>query len=341
MGKRNASVETFRCLLMFLIVLGHAFSHGIWSTTTGWWTLLFSTLIIWHVDGFVGISGWFGIKFSWMKFARLWGLCLFYTVLGAAYQYCFARPSFSIKSLVVHGGWFTGTYMMLMMIAPILNAGLEQLHKKSPRALLAAWGGVALGVMANWCPGHLMTGMKVGGGHDYSILTMIFVYVSARCARLLELDRLPLRKLMLAPIAFVGGIVVLGGVQQLYMVALKGLPFEPSSFRYWTVYQAPHVAAMAIGMVLIFVSHVKVPAVVGKFADFCAPSMFGVYLMSDTTSFGPLLYRIPQKWFSDSNIPWLVIILTAISTFLICLAFDLCRRFALRVASRPKLIAML
>lgn len=69
---RRPEVELFRCVLMFLIVLYHAYMHGIFGPEHSiarktWWGFLCSSMLVWHVDGFVAISGWFGIRFSFKK----------------------------------------------------------------------------------------------------------------------------------------------------------------------------------------------------------------------------------------------------------------------------------
>lgn len=62
------------------------------------------------------------------------------------------------------------------------------------------------------------------------------------------------------------------------------------------------------------------------------PSMFGVYLMHTTTSFGELLYVCPQKWLMAhvSLHPALVVFLSAVVCFVLCVGADVLRRFLLR-----------
>lgn len=322
-NQRNNNIEVFRCLLMFMVVLSHAFCHGRWQSDTSLWTLIYSTLIIWHVDGFVAISGWFGIRFSWRKLLNLWGIIAFYTILGAAYLFVFDRCNFSVKSIVIHGGWFTGTYMMLMLLSPIVNAGLEGLAKTSKKSLVAAWCAFTFGMIANWAPAHLMTGINAYGVGSYSLVTLLYVYITARCARLLELDKLPLRKFLSLPVAFFLGIMIMGGMQILYMY-LKGNVVVPADLKYWTNYDSPHVVGMAIGMLLLFASYIKVPERLGRMAAFCAPSMFGVYVMSDTTAFGPKIYQYMQNLCPyKGGVIW--VLLTALVTYTVCLLFDLMR----------------
>jgi len=111
MGKqRSDGVELFRCLSMFVIVLYHTWCHGIFGPDNGmmnlqaWWTVFFCALLIWHVDGFVAISGWFGIRFSWRKLVTLYGVILFYSLLGIVLRRIVEPESFGLRSaLTVHG----------------------------------------------------------------------------------------------------------------------------------------------------------------------------------------------------------------------------------------------
>ena len=73
---RNGNIEAYRCLLMLLIVQYH-YAELLYPTSNAFWNILFTAFIFWHVDGFVAISGWFGIRFTWNKFLKLWGMITF------------------------------------------------------------------------------------------------------------------------------------------------------------------------------------------------------------------------------------------------------------------------
>ena len=63
--KRDARIEFFRCMLMFGICLLHTVGN---SGHNDYWL---SSMLAFCVDGFVLISGYFGIKFSWKKILSL------------------------------------------------------------------------------------------------------------------------------------------------------------------------------------------------------------------------------------------------------------------------------
>lgn len=138
---RNPNVEVLRVMAMFMIVLYHSFCHGIYgykfANLTDWWTMFFSDLTFWHVDAFVAISGWFGIRFSIKKFVSLYGVILFYSVIGCVSWWLLDRSTFGVESVRVTGGWFGGSYLMLMLMAPLLNGAVDRLRGGAGRGMVA------------------------------------------------------------------------------------------------------------------------------------------------------------------------------------------------------------
>ena len=312
--KRNPSIELLRCLAMGLIVGYHCFAYGEFSGSHAAWTAMFTTLICWHVDTFLAISGWFGIKFSWMKVAKLGGLILFYNALDWA---------FGGRS--VGGGWFGNNYLLLMLLAPLLNWALE---KMSARQTWTVWSIFAAGMVAWWLPWHEKDPMWwVMGG--YSIVNFVFIYFTVRGLR-----RLRGGEGVALPWVGVG---VFGGMFALFagidlVSRLTGHGHLSGIGAVFSSYDAPHVWIFAICLVAFFVQRVRIPEWLGKVATFCAPSMFGIYLLHDTTSFGHEIFRIPERWLAAHTAlhPAIIVILAAVWTFVFCLAVDLVRREVLR-----------
>lgn len=59
MRNRNANLDVFRCLAMFLVVLGHVWQHGGAFDKTPTNEMLICGGLRWHVDAFLALSGWF------------------------------------------------------------------------------------------------------------------------------------------------------------------------------------------------------------------------------------------------------------------------------------------
>lgn len=336
---RDGGVELFRCLLMFTIVLHHCCVHG--PLTGTWAAMLIFALTVPAVDGFVAISGWYGIRFSWWKAVKLLGLFAFYSVLFCALEAGAWLAGFwpDPPRLTLSGNWFGAAYLALMALSPILNAGLEALAKE-PQKLLAAWGLFALAMTLDWAnafnagPILLFTAFSVTGWASHTFTTLAFVYVTARTARLLGWDarlgrlRLPL---LLGLLTFL-----------LLAVPLRTWAFD------WHVgaphgcidvlknlgYNAPPIWLTAVAALLVFLS-VRPPRWVTRAACFLGPSMFGVYLFHES----PLrvyLYKAPEAWLA-AHCPWLptaaILVACAGLTFATGLCVDLVRRAALAAAT--------
>lgn len=130
---RNASFELLRIICMFMIVYYHLFVKIDYMSvikSPEYSTILYPLHIA--VVCFVLISGYFRIKLSCHKLLKFLIQVLFYNVLAYGI-YVFLSGGFSIKDFLFsflpfsHNQdlWFVRTYLMLMLISPILNKYLD------------------------------------------------------------------------------------------------------------------------------------------------------------------------------------------------------------------------
>lgn len=312
-NKRVIGIDLLRCLSMFLIVCTHSYCHGEYAGSSRWLTLVFSSLLVWHVDAFLSISGWFGIKTRLDKIVSLLGQMLFYSLLSIGYVYFFDHNAFSLKLLKIDGGWFGNTYLFLMLVAPFINAGVEALSKEV-KTLVGAWLLLAVGFVLEWSPLGVKLGFCHCGEQVYSLFTFVFVYLTVRVVRVSDFD---LRRWALP--------ITIGFMAMTFAIFLVGGRVE--LIAKLQNYRAPHVWMMAIALVGIFSKVKSIGKRGDKIISVIAPSMFGVYLLHDTTSFGSLLYRVPEAYLAGLGCPiWVAILLSATLTFLVCVAVDICRR---------------
>lgn len=127
---RNMAIELMRCVMMFEIVFLHIMTQNGWFEQGGLFARHLLNVLLTGVEGFVFISGYYGIRFSVAKVARLLGLFVFYTVL-------FAAPSWNWRYVFSHKlthNWFLFAYLVLMAFASAFNAALEG---RSKRQILA------------------------------------------------------------------------------------------------------------------------------------------------------------------------------------------------------------
>ena len=81
MKQRNMSLELMRLCMVFGIVLLHVITQSGYLEVGGPFTRKFINLLYPCVAGFVFLSGYFGIRFSWGKVMRLVGLFVFYVLV--------------------------------------------------------------------------------------------------------------------------------------------------------------------------------------------------------------------------------------------------------------------
>ncbi len=322
--KRNASMEVLRCLLMLMIVAWHAAVHGIYSHgqlayACADWTLLPFMLTCWHVDAFVAISGWYGIKFKPSKFLRLLCLMAFYSIIN----YVVAKRFYGGIPFSVDGGWFGGCYLMLMLCAPILNQAVVGRSRMGIVLLL-------IGVMLQWFPWTTFSGIKGSGADAYSLFMLICVYLVSRRASVANVHCSSLH-LCLAILFLFLGMMVCGGSYVAYKVATKQF-VSFLDWQHFSYYNAPHVLLLAL-VVVVYVGtgRVRVPDWLGSIGVFLAPSMFAVYLMHDVSVYGHDLYLPLQKCMHESyRLPsFLVLSISTVFTFSVCVGIDLTRRMLL------------
>ena len=328
---RNSNIEVFRCLLMFLIVLYHYGNECVARGSTSFWSLIFTAFILWHVDGFVAISGWFGIKFSWLKFFRLWGLIVFYWFLGLVYRGFQTVWHLVPNDFYFTGGWFGGTYLALMLFSPILNAGLKSLVAESARKAWYCWGLFAAIIFLGWIPFHLFTCVEASGGGSHTFLTMMFVYVTARMCALTDMSKIRLKWIVLAWIGFFGG-VFLTGLPKMYLVYRRTGMADWSRCNWLVGYDAPFVVLMAIATFLFFMCHAKLPQWICRCATFIGPSTFAIYLMHTGNWMTAFVSRPAIEALKERGVhPLFIAFAIAIIVYVACVLVDLVRRGGLQM----------
>lgn len=173
--RRDGNVEVFRCLLMFLIVAYHAFLNSSYAGSKAVWTVCFTTLICWHVDGFLVIGGWYGMRFRWSKVIKFVGRMFFYGVLSCLYCWIADVPLRNPVSLFF-GAWFGASYLALMFIAPAVNWAIEkQVGRVHLGGILIS--ALGMGLFASWITGRFGTRMvPVQSFGLYSVALMVFIY---------------------------------------------------------------------------------------------------------------------------------------------------------------------
>jgi len=146
---RESNFEALRIVAMSMILLGHFLVHGITMEVFQAQGLAFvyhmlSGFLIYGVDIFFLISGYFGIKFSGRGCVKFVLTVFVFNMMNLVLKYLFAHEwslAQVAKSIIfpVSGSpyWFMKQYLLLMITAPILNAGLRLLSQDRVRQSVA------------------------------------------------------------------------------------------------------------------------------------------------------------------------------------------------------------
>lgn len=141
MNKRQSNIELLRLIAMLLVLIVHAnlmptASELTDSPFTSFWKIFIDELSCVCVNVFILISGWFGIKPTYKGLLNIIFQSIFCSLivvsialmLGFDGNYIYEY----IKSFVIgENYWFVSSYIVLYICAPILNAFIEHIERRS------------------------------------------------------------------------------------------------------------------------------------------------------------------------------------------------------------------
>ena len=208
--QRNSSIELLRFFFIACVVIVHAYGFGVDRYPDQIFELGHSVKSFYHlsiycicqveVTGFMFISGFYGIKTKKERIIELILMTLFYE---AIIKFIFA-PNIRFEDIrnLLHAfdlRWFVSCYIVICLIAPIIENGIQTINKKTFRNII-------IGFLLYVYGAHL-----IGLSNDHDFIFLLTVYVTARYIRLNTptfLYRYP-KRLLLFSLLIVGGIPVL------------------------------------------------------------------------------------------------------------------------------------
>ncbi len=327
--QRDGGVEVFRCLMMILVVLHHACGEGIFKETFAAEVLFVPTVLA--VDGFLAISGWYGLRFNWRKAGALWGLHVFYGLLYMLALAVLAWLGYDVRvHLSLGASWFIPVYLALMAVSPLINSGLEDLARQGRRALWGAYLPFMVLMALSWLPKvGVYLGFSVRGWGSHMFGQALFVYVTLRVLRLSGLgERLSKRQVWLL-LGLFGGLFAVCAVSGMFLLWMKKGAYTCYAFSGLLGYNALPVVFCAAASLLLF-TRLRVPAWLARTASFIGPSLFAIYILHNANLTGRHVWLPLCERFLVSHAAWLTpwgILLTETAmAFTLCLAVDLIRR---------------
>ncbi len=303
---RDAVPEIYRVALMFGICLLH--SNGAGDYLHPW----LSNILASCVDGFVFISGYYGLKFRPSKVLGLYGTAIFSGAIILALLYLFDLYTFeaTMKTVLfvrhrLCNAWFVSAYLFLMLLAPFIDAALERLPNRLlpsvllPFALLTfGWSfGVGLPVVGPLLP-------NTAGLGAYTGLTLLSVYVTARLCRRFDVMRFFTwkRACVVLPLLWFCTAIGFGEYSSPFAVALCGVMFYVFKACPW-------------------------PTWCGRVALLLGPSMFAVYLLHTNEIGFPAIKHLEACFIGQYGLnSYLGVFITALLIFVACILVDSLRR---------------
>lgn len=199
--ERNSSVELFRLLAAFMVVLVHC---------NGWFVGMpeklpdFSVAHVGQgiiesmtcvcVNCFLVITGWYGLKLRFKHLFKIW-FTLFFLNISLELFRLSSGGAFSLHLLlsdilaVGSESYFVNCYLMLILLAPLLNAFIDKYGKSATPWVMMFW-------LVEFVWGFIYRNKCLGFAGGYGLTHFVFMYLLGRVVYL-HRDYL-LRKLSVA-----------------------------------------------------------------------------------------------------------------------------------------------
>ncbi len=337
-AERNMGIEALRIVSMYMVVVLHMLlpilsrtdrRPGVFEMT---W--LAESAAYCAVNCFGLVSGWVGAgrSVSVGKAAGLWLQTAFYslgfTLLGLAIHSKVAGDPLLWAAFPLISGqyWYMTAYFGVMLLMPLLEAGVRDLPLRS-------LGLLALGVLALSVTGTFLTPAatmslnriyNLGGG--YSVIWLALLYVVGGYLRRSEL----LKKLKKRWAALL----------YLLCLAVTWVSILRDEWR-WLSYTSPTVLLEGVALVLFFSKLELRARPLRRAVEVMAPAALGVYLIH----ISPWLYRavtgrLTLTFPSYGGVKCVALaLLTALGVYLACTALELVRIRLFKLLRVPRLTA--
>lgn len=298
---RNPSIELYRVGLMFGICLLHSITFGPYKCV--WASNILESCVV----GFVFISGWFGVKFSWRKLAKLYGIGLYAALVFGLLSWLIGDVDTFCGALMLgwhkltHGFWFLHAYAFMIMLSSAINA------------LICGGGGIYPLLCLVWIWGFGRTlpyGTEIlpatAGLDSYGGVTLMAIYAAARWCSVNKIEKIKAGWLFAA-------------LPVLWFLTGIGLGD----------YNSPFAFALAGVMFLLFLK-VKVPMLLCRSVSFLATSMFSVYLIH-TNEVGERFIKYIETLVIANifDCPAIAVFVSAIIVLICAILLDIPRRFCM------------
>lgn len=271
---RESNFELLRIIAMLLVLVVHI-TGGVLglpdraslSSLPQTGVIFFESVGIICVNLFVLVSGYFGIRTTGRKIAKYLLICGTYGVGVSLYFALLTNQSvMSVKwwtdnlLFISHTDlWFVSCYFYLMLLCPLLNAGIDNLSKNELRMTL-----ISLLVISCWFGWWNEGRVNLSG---YNLVQMVTLYVTGRYIRLYGSDIIATKPLKTRYIAILAYLISLAAI--MFSTALlsckKGFAYNPpfvlsASVAFFYIFATIHfrsrlINGVAVGAFAVYLIH--------------------------------------------------------------------------------------
>lgn len=328
--EKQLNIELIRIFSMLLICLWHVNSHFLplvpscINKVSGLLNYI-NLFITFHVDLFILITGYFGIKSRWSGIIKTSFLIIFYVLvlnIVCSFHDGVINNNTLLELLPFSSSpwWFLQVYLVLVCIAPIIENYVERCYDRQFYIML--FTALLLSMYLGW-----FRKIAPYNNHGYDIFNFIQVYIIGVWIRRRK-DRLNilLEKHQLLPfIIFLACCIIRYYVQ-------------PLTFFDWYDYSSPLNIVMAICFFYIFL-RIRVPKTFMYIINFFSSSAVAAYLITDYHGMYSIIAQLLGnilEYSLDPKIQLVNIIIFVIFEFCVCCIIDKIRI----VLSKPLLTAI-
>lgn len=184
MKKRESNYELLRIILMLLIIVGHLLLNserlGTIGTKEYYITNIMRSFTVFGVNGFILLSGYFGINLNYKKLIRLDIKIVFYTwifwiigIISGIHQINIIKDILLIFPVITKRYWFITDYFVLCILSPFLNKFIRSLDREELKKLLLI-GGIIFYVIATFC--FMINADQIVNDSGYGMINFIYLY---------------------------------------------------------------------------------------------------------------------------------------------------------------------
>ena len=276
-ANRDSNMELLRVLCMFFILVHHFIVHVLYPDLTAQDGVLngyriacvfLNGFVYVGVNCFILISGFYGIKFKVKSLFKLYCICVFYSLLLVLIQFGFGGVQLD-KALFYRvffpfshpQWWFMTCYVVLFMLAPVLNKAIQYLNRKEFVLVLV------LLTVVNVYLGFYWHQYNVDG---YNVEQFVYIYFIGAYLRRFPIKALDRKK----PLLLYVGCAMVWSVMTLVSIRWH-VPHWNAFF-----YNSPFVVLAAVGLFV----YMKNKAFYNAKINAIAASVLPAYLLQDADS---------------------------------------------------------